>query len=295
MEPSIKTSSSTMAPRVDELVEEGASRLDAAGIPSARLDAEVLLAEVLGVDRVAIHTRGSNDVAASAVLSYRAMLGRRAGREPLAYIVGHREFWSLEIDVTSAVLIPRPETEVVVESALGLLRGQEAPEPSVCDVGTGSGCIAVVLACEAPQASIVAVDISDAALDVARRNVEKHSVGARVELVRSDLFAAIRGRRFDLLVANPPYISTAALAELEPELQREPRGALEGGTDGLGIIRRLLADAGETLKPQGFLVMEIGADQRNAVLQLATGCGFTDLRVQADYAGMPRVLIARAS
>jgi release factor glutamine methyltransferase len=254
----------------------------------------VLLAAATGVDRAAALTRPETVVPAPAARVYATLLQRRAAREPLAYVVGYKEFWSLEFEVSPAVLIPRPETELLVEIALELVKDPPSVSPSICDVGTGSGCIAIALARELAHASIVAVDQSAAALEVARRNAVKHAVADRIELVAADLFGAIRSRRFDLVVTNPPYVAAEDLADLEPELRWEPDSALNGGAGGLNIIRRLLAETAAALVPKGWVVMEIGAQQRDAVEALAVECGFTNCRVRLDYAGLPSLLVAQA-
>lgn len=288
-------STSFGAPTIARLLREGATRLSAAAVPSARLDAELLLSAATGCDRAAVLTRGETLVSAPKAGLYEAMLTRRAAREPLAYIVGHKEFWSLDFDLSPDVLIPRPETELLVEIALDILRQPRPVKPSVCDVGTGSGCIAIALAREISEISVTAVDLSRAALDIARHNAAKHGVDKRLELVASDLLGAIGPRKFDVVAANPPYVAADALDRLEPELRWEPRSALDGGDGGLMVIRRLLAQAGPALVSGGWLLMEIGAQQGMAVEAMARECGFAETRVRTDYAGMPRILQARAS
>lgn len=283
------------AATVSALVDKGARRLGLSGIPSARLDAELLLAHAIGADRTAIHTRAGALVSAAATVAYDDMLERRAAREPLAYIVGYKEFWSMDFCVTPAVLIPRPETEVAVEVALELLRSTESGDSTVCDVGTGSGCIAVALARELPHVAVVGVDVSVAALEVAQANAVQHGVDDRIELIAGDLLSAVRDRRFDVVITNPPYVASGEIGGLEPELRREPAGALDGGADGLAIIRRLFVQVAEVLKPGGWLVMEIGADQGAAVVAIAAASGFGDVSLRDDYAGQPRVLVARVS
>jgi len=285
--------SAAVVTTVADLVRDGVAELAAAGVPSAKLDAEVLLAAALGVDRTSILTRSEARVPVSAMRAFASMLERRRAREPLAYIIGKKEFWSLELEVSAAVLIPRPETELVVETAVDVLRDWRSSTPVVCDVGTGSGCIAVALACELARVSIVALDTSPAAIEIARRNAVKHQVVDRVELLVSDLFAAIGGRRFDVVVANPPYVAHEDLAKLAPELRWEPDSALDGGNGGLQVIRRLLAETAATLVSEGWLVMEIGADQGTVVEALAREGGFGQTWVRSDYAGMPRVLVAQ--
>lgn len=274
-------------------ITEAAAVLTAAGVDSARLDAELLLAHVLRLDRTGVHVRSESNLSEGDARSFMALVQRRAAREPLAYLLGRKEFWSLEFEVAPAVLIPRPETEVAVEAALTILRPRASEPASICDLGTGSGCIAVALARELPGAAVVAADVSKAALEVARRNAAEHGVSDRIELVASNLFAQLRGRRFDLIVTNPPYVAAEEIDALEPELRWEPRLALDGGAGGLETIRWLLAEAVEALVVGGWLVMEIGAEQAAVVQAMAIVDGFTNIRIEADYAGTPRVLVAQ--
>jgi release factor glutamine methyltransferase len=277
-----------------DLLRHASSALAAAGIVSARLDAEVLLASACGIGRATLCARLREPVAASSSRRFAAMLGRRAAREPLQYIVGHQEFWSLDFTLTPDVLIPRPETEILVEETLRELRrrGRTSAPTSLCDVGTGSGCVAVALARELPRATLYALDLSPAALRVAALNVRRHGVAGRVQLVVSDLFAAVAGVRFDAIVANPPYVASADVLGAQPELRWEPRTALDGGADGLAVIGRLLRDAGAQLAPGGVLVMEIGAAQAEGVTVLARAAGWADVSIRTDYAGLPRVVVA---
>lgn len=285
------------------LLETGARRLFAAGVPTARLDAEVLLAWALGADRSALHVHPERAVGEREAAAFESTLRQRCERVPLAYAVGTKEFWSLDFEVTPDVLIPRPETERIVELALDLAAGSGITRrgrstarnfrPSICDMGTGSGCIAVALARELPCASVTAVDISPAALAVAQRNARRHGVEERIELVQGDLFASLSGRCFDLVVSNPPYVATAEFAALEPELRYEPAIALAGGADGLDVIRRLVAASPGYLAPGGWLLLEVSATRAATVAGLARASGLTDVRVVADHAGLPRVVMAR--
>jgi len=296
------------APTASGLIADGATALAAAGVSTARLDAEVLLATACGIDRTALYARGRQPVTVAAGQAFAAFLRRRLRREPLQYIVGRQEFWSLDFVVTPDVLVPRPETELLVELVLSLLppvnlpspsaplfqRGgsEETGHPSICDLGTGSGCLAVALACELPSARIVAVDQSAAALAVARENAQR--LGAeQIRFVEGDLLAPLADERFDFIVCNPPYIASAVLEQLQPELAWEPHGALDGGADGLDCIRRVIPAAAAQLVSGGWLLMEIGADQGAAVLALAQAAGLRDASVRADYAGLSRVLSAR--
>ncbi len=271
--------------------------LSQAGIATARLDAEVLLACACDVGRAALYARWRDPVPELAFHRFTSMLRRRGQREPLQYIIGHQEFWSLDFTVTSDVLIPRPETELLVELTLGKLsqpsESGAGVSARICDLGTGSGCIAVALARELPSAEVYALDISAAALAVARMNAHRHGVDARVQLILSDGFSALRGCRFDAIVCNPPYVCTGALAGAQPELSWEPRQALDGGEDGLAVIEPIVAQAPAYLKEGGWLLMEIGAEQGREVEQRARAAHFGAVAVVPDYAGLPRVLTAR--
>jgi release factor glutamine methyltransferase len=278
---------------VRELIAAAVEQLEAAGVATAQLDAEVLLADSLQISRAMLHAHPERNVADAVVQVFDSRVGRRQRREPVAHILGRREFWSLDFEVTADVLIPRPETELVVELAKRLMKSVE--KPAVCDVGTGSGCIAIAIAKEMPDAMVVATDVSSAALQVARRNAARHAVEGGIELVSCDLFSGLTGRRFELIVSNPPYIDADEMSVLSPEVRREPAPALNGGVAGLQIIRRLIAAASEHLCSGGWLLMEIGATQGPAVEELARDAGYIDIRIESDYAGLPRVLVARAA
>jgi release factor glutamine methyltransferase len=280
----------------------------------------VLLAHSLGRDRGWLYAHSEYLLSPSQLSDYQALVARRANREPVAYLAGHKEFFGLDFIVTPDVLIPRPETEQLVEMALQVVRAGLVPIPraginhapmAIADVGTGSGAIAVTLAVHLPEAHVFATDTSPAALAVARRNAARHGVADRVHCVQGDLLAPLktsppaplsaaeRGKRrpFQLIVANPPYLSQADLAAAPPEVARwEPRAALDGGPDGLAIIRRLLAMVTDRLCPAGALLVEIGAGQGADVLALARRylAGAT-VEIARDYAGLDRVLVARFS
>ncbi|HYB99681.1 MAG TPA: peptide chain release factor N(5)-glutamine methyltransferase [Candidatus Limnocylindrales bacterium] len=269
------------------------------GIDSPRLDSELLLASVLGMTRVQLYTSFERPLSREEVDAYRALVRRRAAREPVAYILGRREFWSLEIEVDRRVLVPRPETELLVEQALQILRARVAAGADavrVADVGTGSGAIAVAIAKEIPQASVVATDRSEAALEVAPRNACRHGVEGRIEWVSGDLLTALSGRgAFDLIVANPPYIRSGEVAALPPEVRDwEPRMALVAGEDGMDSTRPLVLGAPELLAPGGWLAVEVGT-QAGLVRQCFEETGYADVRVVRDLAGTERVVAGRRS
>jgi len=262
-------------------------RLRGAGVESARLDAEVLLARAAGLDRSGVFARLPDPLATTVAERFEAFVTRRCRREPVAYIVGEKEFYSLSMAVSADVLIPRPETEMLVEAALeGLPAGA-----AICDIGTGSGCIAVALAATRPDVRVTACDLSGPALAIAASNAARHGVASRISLVRSDLAQAFRpGSRFDVIVANPPYVADGA--ELEPELDFEPRAALRAGGDGLDVIRRLVPQAIARLKPRGRLIVEFGSDQEGMVRGIAEQAGFAPVEIRRDLAGHARVVVA---
>jgi release factor glutamine methyltransferase len=282
---------------VREALRAGAELLHKAGIDSARLDVEVLLRHVLGVKTAELYLDFDMVLNAAAEREFKKLLLRRAGREPVAYITSHREFWSLDFVVTPEVLIPRPETELLVERALKLATRLPAMSAlNILDLGTGSGAIAVSLAKELPQARISAVDISAVAIEIACLNARRHGVEDRVEFFCGDLFEPVTEERegYDLIVANPPYIRNGDLAGLAPEIREwEPIMALDGGADGLFCYRRIVAAAGDYLKAGGSILLELGNAMGEAVARLfADAGGFEPAQVYRDYAGNERVIAA---
>lgn len=282
-------------PTLHELVAAGRRRLYDAGIPQAEadLDARLMLEHLLQWD--AAHFFGHGEQLADAELTqrYDACIERRARREPTAYVTGEREFWGLAFEVTPAVLIPRPETELIIEIALALWPDVGAPL-RVADVCTGSGCLAVAIAVERPAAQVVASDVSPGALDVAARNAARHAVQPRVTFRHADVLAGIDGP-FDLIVSNPPYVPTGDEPAMQPEVVRhEPRIALFAGTDGLDVIRVLLPQAAARLRPGGSLAFEFGYGQQDAVRGLisATPGLYVD-EIRNDLQGIPRTALAR--
>lgn len=282
-----------MAP-LHERLADARQTLLRAGIPAdeAALDAEVLARHVLECDRATLLTRARDPVPSAFDRLYQTLVARRAAREPLAYIVGHREFWGLDFDVTPAVLIPRPETELIVEEALSAIPSRDGAR-RIIDVGTGSGCLAVTLAVEFPPATVIATDASHEALAVAERNAERHNLIGRIAFVRTDLFQDVSGPA-DLIVSNPPYVPDGDAATLQPEVARyEPASALYGGTDGLDVIRRVLVDARQHLVTGGWLIVEFGFGQEVAVREAARGLGWAVERIRSDLQGIPRVVVLR--
>lgn len=277
--------------------------LTACGIDTPRLDAEVLLADALEIGRTALYARLANVPSAAQRAAFRQRLTRRTSREPIAYITGKQEFWSLAFAVEPGVLIPRPETELVVETSLGLFDSHATAAPRIADIGTGSGCIAIALATELPRARFRAVDRSLAVLTIARRNARRHGVATRIGLWCGDLLDAAASRSaFDLIVTNPPYIAASDLDRSErvaPEVRDwEPRAALDGGSDGLDYYRRLLGSVSRNgidhLRAGGWFVAEIGCDQQDAVRAVANGRpDLSFVRCVRDSAGRDRVVVFR--
>ncbi|HBD07599.1 MAG TPA: peptide chain release factor N(5)-glutamine methyltransferase [Syntrophobacteraceae bacterium] len=267
------------------------------GVVQPRTDAEVLLAHILRTERLQLYLRHDQPLQPRELIEYREAVRRRGSHEPLQYITGRQEFWSLELEVTPSVLIPRPETEILVEKALALLQQNGTAMPWVLDLGTGSGAIAVALAHENPQIRVVATDISSAALEVARRNACRHGAADRIRLVAMDLCRGLAdgGAAFDLIVSNPPYIASSDIPRLAPEIARyEPRRALDGGSQGLDAIRRIADQAHCHLKPSASLLVEVGQGQAELIRQdLSKHPAYQAMEVIADYAGIPRVLHLR--
>ncbi|NLE36633.1 MAG: peptide chain release factor N(5)-glutamine methyltransferase [Pirellulaceae bacterium] len=268
------------------------------GADSPRLDAEVLLAEALGCRRIDLYARFDDVPDDARRARFREMVCRRAEHAPVAYLVGHREFYSLSFRVTPDVLIPRPETELLVVAALDRLktRGNDDRSAAVCDAGTGSGAIAVTLAKHLPGARLTAVDLSEAALAVARENAQSHGVADRIEFVQSDLLAALPPEsRFDLIASNPPYVSESEWADLSPEVRdHEPRMALVAGPRGTEVIERLLTEAAARLKSGGHLLVEISPMIHAAVCSLVEASGkFDSPETIKDLARLPRIVCAR--
>ncbi len=282
---------------IQEFAQSARTRLERAGIShdEAALDAELLARFVMGGwSRGEFIVRRLEEAPAAFGEPFLDLVRRREARTPTAYLTGRREFWSQEFEVTPAVLVPRPETELIVEEVLARV-ASDAPL-TIVEVGTGSGCLAISLARWLPRARVVAIDISSSALDIARRNAERLEVGHRVRFLRGDVLSGLGGR-FDLVVSNPPYIPTGDLATLQPEVRNyEPAGALDGGPDGLDIVRRLAAQSALRLNPGGLLVFEFGFGQAEQVRSILDGTAGIDLLdIREDLAGIPRVAIARAA
>ena len=277
------------------LARDAVARLAAAGVADPGRDAELLLLHVLGTTRARLHADPGRPIGDATARDYRELVARRAARVPIQHLTGTQEFWSLPFEVTPDVLIPRPETEHLIEAFLAL-PGPEAP--LLVDLGPGSGILAIVAARERPAARVIATDLSPAALVVAARNAARHGVSGRITFAAGDLYAALAGRdlegRVDVILANPPYIAEADLDRLAPDVRdHEPRAALRPGRDGLSAHRRIARGAPEFLKPGGHLAVEIGLGQAAAARTLYEAAGFEVLAIRPDLAGIERILTAR--
>ena len=278
---------------IAEALREATLVLKEAGVPEARREAGSLLSFVLGKDRTFLISHAEHVIGEHSLREFQACVERRASGEPLQYITGVQDFFGRAFRVTPDVLIPRPETELLVEAAMDVVGGRETA-PFLCDVGTGSGCIAITLLCEIRNARAVAVDKSPAALEIAKLNAQDQHVMERVEFVVSDCFDALDASayEFDLVVSNPPYVA----AEMMPGLQREVRDheplvALSPGPDGLTVIRRLLQQTPQFLKQSGHLLMEIGFDQGEAVKSLIDEAVWHLVDILPDLQGIPRIVV----
>ncbi len=284
-----------MATSIAEAILKAAYDLRKAGVTEARREAGSLMGHALQRDRSFVLAHADDLITTEEEQRFLECLGWRMQGKPLQYITGQQEFFGLDFEVTSDVLIPRPETELLIETALKLASGFK-DAPFICDVGTGSGCIPITLLHELrqfPAARAVAIDISEAALAVAKRNAARHEV-ERIDFVVSDLFAQLdpKQAQFDLIVSNPPYIKAEAIEGLQREVRDfEPRMALEAGADGLSIVRRLVKDAGRFLKPGGHLLIEIGFDQSGAVRELVDRNTWKLLDIHKDLQGIPRTVV----
>ena len=280
-------------PNLRTVIRRAQQTLESAGIPDARLEAEVMVMDVMRMPRHTIFAEQESPVSAAQQAALDAILQRRLTREPLAYILNYREFYGVNLLVNPNTLIPRPETETLVEHALFMaLMGMESRELVIADIGAGSGAIAVNLAIHLPAARIYATDAYDAALDVAAYNIRMHNVADRVTLLQGDLLEPLP-EPVDVIAANLPYLPTARIPTLQPEVQWEPATALDGGPDGLSHIRRLLeqAGAGDRLKPHGVILLEMDPEQFDAA-QTSAAARFPNAEITAepDLSGRNRVL-----
>lgn len=257
-------------------------------IDSPRLTAEVLLSHMLKISRVQLYLDLDRPLSPNELAAYRALINRRAAHEPTQYLTGTREFYNRPFAVDPRVLVPRPETELVVEKVLSEL--PDGKPIRVVDLCTGSGCIAISLAAERPLAALWATEVSADACEVARANAQALQVAERVTILAGDLFGPLeKGELFDAVVSNPPYVPTAEIAGLALEVAKEPRAALDGGKDGLVILRRIISESRRWLKPGGLLALEIGDQQGPAILELLSRGGYLIPRVEKDFARQDRV------
>lgn len=264
-------------------------------IDSPKLAAELLMAHVLGMQRIQLYLDMDRPASAAERTAFRELVERAARHEPIQYLVGQAHFYSLPFQVDKSVLIPRPSTETLVEGAIQFLKHTPGhATPRIADVGTGSGCIAISLAVNLPNARVLATDISPAALKLARANADRHAVSDRIDLIRGSLLEPLAGELFDMILSNPPYISDAEWAAVAPNVKDfEPVTALRGGHDGLDLIRPLIAHAGRYLKPAGRLAIEISSSQGAAALALAGQTpDLANPRILADFEGLDRILVA---
>ncbi|MEP7340536.1 MAG: peptide chain release factor N(5)-glutamine methyltransferase [Acidobacteriota bacterium] len=282
---------------IAETLKQASEQLRAASVPNDVLDAQTLLAEALGKDRTYLIVNFNQQLPDNLLAQYQTLIGRRTSGEPLQYITGHQEFFGLEFEVTSDVLIPRPETEILVEETIRLVHQNNIAEPVILDVGTGSGCIAVTLARELSAARVIACDISHAALNVARRNAAKHKLEDRMQFIKSDLLSAFPETFFktgfaDFILSNPPYVAAHELPGLQREVRDwEPHLALSDFADGLSFYRRLLEEAPARLKPGGYLICEMGYTQSETVTAMVNHQVWDEPRLIDDLQGIPRTMV----
>jgi release factor glutamine methyltransferase len=286
-------------PTIAKAIAEGAARLRASQIDRERPTAGVLLCHTLGFDRTQLLTRSEEQIAEPDYEAYLRLVERRTSGEPLQYITGHQEFYGLDFIVTPDVLIPRPETELLVERVTMLASDpSNGAAPLIVDLGTGSGCIAIALAVHLPGASLIATDISGAALEIARANAVRHGVQNRIQFIEGDGLEPLSRFKLegavDVLASNPPYVEEATSELVQREVREwEPHSALFAGADGLDFYRRLLPDASRYLKPGGYLVCEIGYRQLDAILKLIDSSEFEFVDLTRDLQGWPRTLAMR--
>ncbi len=276
---------------IDEILRWTAQYFAQKGITTPRLDAEILLAHALSEERLYLYLNMDRPLSPTERSKYRGLIRRRAAREPVALITGKKEFWSTTFRIVPGVLVPRPETEILVEAVVQEIK--EVSLPQVLEIGTGSGAVSVSVARENPECRIVATDVDSTAAALACSNAKDVGVTARIDFVVMNLLDAVRpGQRFDVICSNPPYIPTETLSGLAPEIRFfEPLRALDGGADGLETIRKLVADAPRFLKSAGSLILEIGDGQEGAVMELFTAVGgLRQVRTYRDLAGKPRVV-----
>jgi release factor glutamine methyltransferase len=279
---------------VHDILNESTKALEAVEIPSARLDAEVLLSFCLGCDRLDFYKNPDMTISEAKLSTFRNLIARRLQWEPVAYITGRKEFWTFVLEVNNSVLIPRPDTEIIVEEALTICRNIDSSEIKILDIGTGSGAIALALASEITGAKVVATDISPAALNLAQKNATALGLKEKIYFQQGDLFEPVDGI-FDIIVCNPPYISAQDYEKLPAGVKDyEPQDALLAGKSGLEFYEKLIYQAAGFLQKNGWLLLEIGAKQETGVRGIMEAAGIYDsVEMRKDYAGLPRVIKAR--
>ena len=288
----ISAGNNTMTVR--DILNESAKSLEASDIPSARLDAEVLLSFCLGCERLEFYKNPGMTISDTQLAAFRNLIARRLLWEPVAYITGRKEFWSFALEVNSSVLIPRPDTEIIVEEALDIYHNFTSLPVRIVDIGTGSGAIALALALEIADAKVVATDISMAALNLAKKNADTLGLQDKIDFRQGNLFEPVDGL-FDIIVSNPPYIAANDYEDLPACVKVfEPREALIAGENGLEFYKKLIYQAAGFLQKNGWLLLEIGAKQEAGVREImeASGC-YENIKMRRDYAGLPRVIKAR--
>ena len=265
------------------------------GVPEALANAEFIMAAVLKTNRNEVRLAAAHPLNEKQGFHFWEMVIARGERIPLAYVLGSQNFMGLDIAVTREVLVPRPETEELVVEAQRRLRSLDRPNPVILEIGTGTGCVAIVLAKSIPRAMVYAIELSPAALALARKNAEAHGVSRSIRFLNEDLFksAAKAVGWADMVVSNPPYIPSGEIDGLEPEVLKEPRLALDGGKDGLDAIRAIAADAPRHIKKDGFLLLEIGAQQGSAVRDILKKSGGREIEIRKDLQGLDRIAVAR--
>jgi len=264
-----------------------------AGLESPELDARILVGFALGLDHAGLTVAAERRITSREAQAIAALGQRRLARESIAVIVGYKEFWGLRFQVGPATLVPRPDTETVVEAALRALdaQGLRRSPLRIADLGTGSGCLLLALLSELPNARGIGTDISNPALEIARQNARALDLAQRTQFVRGNFADTLAGE-FDLIVSNPPYVATQAIADLAPEVRHEPRAALDGGPDGLSAYRTIAADAARVLRPGGVLVLEVGIGQASPVADLLSAAGLAPEEPHPDLAGVARAIVA---
>jgi len=279
---------------VRDILHESTKALEAVGIPSARLDAEILLSFCLGFDRMDFYKNPAMAISETQLAVYRELLARRLQWEPVAYLICRKDFWSFALEVNSSVLIPRPDTEIIVEEALDICNNFTSLDMRILDIGTGSGAIALALASEIEGVKVVATDISAPALALAQKNASALGLKERIDFRQGNLFEPVDGL-FDIIVSNPPYIAASDYKELPASVKAfEPREALLAGISGLEFYEKLIYSAPAYLKKNGWLLLEIGAKQEAGVRGIleAVDC-YESIEMRRDYAGLPRVIRSR--